>query len=365
MDENVYAIPKIGSFFNNRFICVKLQMDQRPGDADVIRASYQEAIDVNNSYHVVAYPTCLFFDRDGRLVRREIGYTDQTAFLSLGADVLDTAKNYYHLIREFNLGKLNDKETMLLANTALSLGDSAQGEKIANSYIRKLVASNPFDRDKIRFIHENTKLPQDAGFAFFYKCQDTIDKIMEDDTYAQGVVTKAIIEEMIMPELKKLEMDQGAIPDWVTLQRRIEGKYGERFGEHAVIVARANWAGQHRDWEQWARYYVMCEEIFGDKAHSGIWVAYHLNSVAWTVFVYSKNHEALNYAAAWCGRAVLMDPEPNYIDTYANILYKLGKSDPAIAWESIAAKLSPTDEKIQSRFVKMKKGEPTWPEGNY
>jgi hypothetical protein len=51
------------------------------------------------------------------------------------------------------------------------------------------------------------------------------------------------------------------------------------------------------------------------------------------------------------------------MDTYANILYKMGKKDDAITWEQKAADLSASaDEKAgyQATIDKMKKGEKTW-----
>ena len=51
-----------------------------------------------------------------------------------------------------------------------------------------------------------------------------------------------------------------------------------------------------------------------------------------------------------------------YIDTYANLLYKLGKKDEAITWEQKALDLAPEGEKksYEETLDKMKKGEKTW-----
>jgi hypothetical protein len=51
-----------------------------------------------------------------------------------------------------------------------------------------------------------------------------------------------------------------------------------------------------------------------------------------------------------------------FVDTYANILYKLGKKDDAIALETKAVGLVPDADKssYQETLGKMKKGEKTW-----
>ena len=60
---------------------------------------------------------------------------------------------------------------------------------------------------------------------------------------------------------------------------------------------------------------------------------------------------------------------PLYIDTYANLLYKMGETTEALKWQELAVTksreldLGKGDiEDIQENFEKMKKGEPTWPE---
>jgi hypothetical protein len=51
-----------------------------------------------------------------------------------------------------------------------------------------------------------------------------------------------------------------------------------------------------------------------------------------------------------------------FIDTYANILYKLGKKEEAISWEEKAVTLvGEADKKsYQETLDKMKRGEKTW-----
>jgi hypothetical protein len=48
------------------------------------------------------------------------------------------------------------------------------------------------------------------------------------------------------------------------------------------------------------------------------------------------------------------------MDTYANVLYKLGNKEEAMKWQETATKESPGDAEIQSNFQKMKLGKPTW-----
>ena len=67
-------------------------------------------------------------------------------------------------------------------------------------------------------------------------------------------------------------------------------------------------------------------------------------------------------ALEWSKRSLKENNEPAFIDTYANLLYKLGKKDEAIIWEQKAFDLAPESDRrdIQETLDKMKAGEKTW-----
>ncbi|MNV76717.1 hypothetical protein D3C71_1700890 [compost metagenome] len=89
-----------------------------------------------------------------------------------------------------------------------------------------------------------------------------------------------------------------------------------------------------------------------------------LNSFAWTVFENCEDAECVASAMAWSKRSVedTQSKEPAFLDTYANLLYKMGKKEEAIAMQKKAVELVPAAEKAnyQTTLDKMQKGEKTW-----
>ncbi|WP_431294700.1 hypothetical protein [Pedobacter sp. P26] len=85
-----------------------------------------------------------------------------------------------------------------------------------------------------------------------------------------------------------------------------------------------------------------------------------LNSFAWTVFENCKDANCITEALSWSKRSVdeTQSKEPAYLDTYANLLYKLGKKDQAIAMQQKAVDLVTAENKAQYQVTleKMKKG---------
>jgi tetratricopeptide (TPR) repeat protein len=91
-----------------------------------------------------------------------------------------------------------------------------------------------------------------------------------------------------------------------------------------------------------------------------------MNTDAWAIFQYSNNKSELTKALGWSKESLKDEKAPNsnyaFIDTYANLLYKLGNQKEAIFWEEKALSLCPADEKssYEATLDKMKKGERTW-----
>jgi tetratricopeptide (TPR) repeat protein len=87
-----------------------------------------------------------------------------------------------------------------------------------------------------------------------------------------------------------------------------------------------------------------------------------LNNYAWTLFQNCNDMACVAKALEWSKNSFKDNNEPAFIDTYANLLYKLGKKDEAITWEQKAMDLAPENDKqiFQETIDKMKKGEKTW-----
>ncbi|MDP4291230.1 MAG: hypothetical protein Q8908_09125, partial [Bacteroidota bacterium] len=91
-----------------------------------------------------------------------------------------------------------------------------------------------------------------------------------------------------------------------------------------------------------------------------------LNQIAWELFLKTTDNVALRNALAWSKRSLEFAPDnAAYLDTYANLLYKLGQKQEAINTEKEALRL--TDKKdaeaykgAEDTLRKMTAGEKTW-----
>lgn len=72
LSANVFPKAEVGEYYNNNFICVKLDMDKK------------ENHDFAKTYMVTAYPTLLYIDGEGKLVHKALGGRDVEGFIKEG-----------------------------------------------------------------------------------------------------------------------------------------------------------------------------------------------------------------------------------------------------------------------------------------
>jgi hypothetical protein len=87
-----------------------------------------------------------------------------------------------------------------------------------------------------------------------------------------------------------------------------------------------------------------------------------LNDWAWSMFKHSDINRELTIALSWSDSAIRKSDKPKaaYLDTYANLLYKVGNKADAIPWEQKAAMSDSADPDIRTNLEKMQNGQPTW-----
>jgi hypothetical protein len=87
-----------------------------------------------------------------------------------------------------------------------------------------------------------------------------------------------------------------------------------------------------------------------------------VNNCTWEIFQYSKKKKELDTAISWIDSYLSMSSKsnPQVMDTKANLLYKLGKTNEALTLEAQSCRLAKNNKDIQRNFENMKNGLPTW-----
>lgn len=369
MDRTIYPSSAVGDVINQRFVSVRVQMDSTENDNSETKAGYQEANYIKNSFGVKDLPTYLFFTPNGDIVHKDISYKTEEEFIKLSTDALDSSKQFFTLFQKYLCGNLRYEQMPFLTNIALRINEKSIADSVAenylNNYLLKAPDSEILTKNNIEFIYSNTKKTSDKGFKFVYTHLEKINEVMGVKRYAQDFI-EPIIRQEIYRKLwkdKKQSCPLTLYPNWKKIKLSIQHSYNLDFANRTVLDAQIAWYTSRKDWVNYCKKVILRVNRYGPfgpipSAH------FRWNWSAWALFEHSTNADQLTKGLTWSKKAISLSPVliAGYLDTYANLLYKLSKVKEAIAWQEKAVKLEPTNEELIESLRKMKKGEKTWQE---
>jgi len=300
---------------------------------------------------------------------REILKIPATQIRTIHSRLWPTTKNYALAAKNFNLKIADSGKTDLatrvsfynqrkkdsahlraLALTAAAEQDSASlmGRRYANEYIQLI--HNPFALTNLKFINRFTGSIEDKGFNILLNNLKKVNNILGSDV-AERTIIKAIENDLVKPEIKN------AAFDYHDLINTAFNRYGS-IGQEAVMQSLVAYAVKQQNWKIFSE---LAEKWFDEYGSKRQWVNdFILNDFAWATFQGSSDISALKAALKMSAKTIINDPPAIWIDTYANLLYKLGRNTEAIEWEKKAANIAPLEPSIKTNFEKMQRGEKTW-----
>lgn len=410
MSQHIFPQQEIGDYFNAHFISVAVQMDQTAHDSKQIQQWYTAARSLNEKYSIELYPTYLFFSPDGLPIHRIVGgANDAKGFLAKVQDVFSFDRQYYPLIGHYK-EHFGDSLFLRKALTiALDAGDQVNASTIGDKYMDCL--KDPYAPDNIRFIVQLTKTCRDRAFnillanptrankglgenayteqflrimiarnladSIFYKVHESIDWTLvvsqlknEYPTLGNGddvvKVAEAILKKYI--EKKKLEpLYSVDVPpvSWGEVIKEIKKRYKGLDVDQLLAKDKIEFYKYRKNYPEFEKAVFAYAQQYETRLSKK-----ELNSLAWDdIFLYSKDKETLQLGLRLSKQTITNYPDADiaHVDTYANLLYKLGNKKEAIVWEKKALDIRNTipggdAKEFEITLDKMEKGEKTWPD---
>jgi hypothetical protein len=171
---------------------------------------------------------------------------------------------------------------------------------------------------------------------------------------AEQHIAKILLNEYVLPQIANAGRFE---PSWKSIHRVIAGQYPD-WADEMTARGKILYYQRQGDWSGFQKAIIPFMEQYG--AHAG---GIELNDYARNVFQNCKDMSCVSMALDWSRRAMELYPKaPFFMDTYANILYKMGKKDEALVWEQKAIDAAGPQAKYQyeNMLAKMQKGEKTW-----
>lgn len=320
MVKNVFPNDTIGTFYNQNFINASFDMENGEGT------------DIAKKYDVQCYPTFIFLSSDGKLLHRVSGAYPVKKFLEAGKEAIVPEKQYSFFNDKYEAGAISRIELIsyMTLRQASCLG--IQDEK------DKFYSIKPEAQDSLNWfvmrnfgveLHSsefNDLVSKRDSFYILYK-KDAVDEVIVasfSDALGRMVYYSMEIDTVeykdIISELKKLDLKSAGKVICET--------------DLGFYTRTENWTGYAATSVEYVEKYVPKDEE----------EYMNLNNLAWPFYEHVEDAKYLEIAVGWAKRSVDLRQEYFNTDTYAALLYKVGKKAEAKAAAEKAIELAKKTE---------------------
>ncbi|MBK8489805.1 MAG: thioredoxin fold domain-containing protein [Saprospirales bacterium] len=293
MSKNVFTDGSVGSYFNQHFINVKMDME------------HGEGVALAQKYEVRAYPTLLFIDGDGELVHRAVGYHASDAFLDLGAVAQDESQNMGGMDRRYEKG---DRSPDFLFQYAMTKADAMDPsyQEVVGAYMDSQL---DWGTDKTReFIFRFAEEVDSPLFAYILDNRSDFETQFGEEQVA-GRVMNAVGSLLYEQENEAENMERAS-----EIFQQFDSENAERMNL------------------EFQMYFYLVRQMTDEYAKTAVdlYTKYPpegwqpLNEAAWSFYETVDNEEYLKVALGWAEKSVKMEKNYYNTDTVAALYYKLG-----------------------------------------
>lgn len=389
MSNEIFPLAEVGKVYNTNFICY--QIDAEKG----------EGIEIAKKYDVKAYPTYLFVKADGLLFSRSMSSMGAEAFIGISKKALmdindpkplpewekeyilkenDTIflKKYIGKRRELGLSFVTQFDNYLqlipeidrTSDYVANLYYELEKHLKINSFAYGNLANNrnKFDVKYSKIIDQTLE----AGIL------NTLDEAAESKD--EKLLEKVMTTFDQLPQLPNLKDKEVLYMQYYEKIGEFEKclQYGIDFCNNKIMKMNPDSIFKNDE-----MYLQLLEKRFvsGEMSQNELdqivalrkFMAHserdkysgYLTGIAYRVFETVSDVNTLRNALSWTARSLELNPNtPRIMDLYANLLYKLGRKNEALAKENEAlemAKKTNADSKaIEEAIKKINAGEKTW-----
>ncbi|GGD63481.1 hypothetical protein GCM10011514_29400 [Emticicia aquatilis] len=365
MSAKVFTDPSVGEKFNESFINYKIDAEKGEG------------IELAKTYAITAYPTYLFVNAGGELVYRSIGAMSADKFINESEKALVAGKSYkssVELEKEFKEGK-RDADFLYEYMKRKSLNGS-ESSALLDEYLTAIPTSLYKTEKVLALISENIGTIESKAFVIL---RDALDRYLNMTTSQQKYVLngiskakrntfkkavdsrdKALLERLIdavratsyseagfEAEEKQFRLEYAKITrdgdNFKKIATKESAKLMAKTSEDLVAetqmkIINFKEGAKAKNIDESTPQFKMILDNLTDNAQKI--TSFQLNEYAWGYVQMINTPKDLEEALKWSERAIELVESPANLDTYANLLSKLGRKKEAIKAEKRAIKLA-------------------------
>lgn len=177
MSAKVFTDSEVGSFYNNNFINVKIDMEKGEG------------LKLRSDYLVTAYPTLLFINPNGEIIQKKVGALNAKDFLLLGKSAFRNYDRSELYSKQYDEG---NREITFLQTYVRSLNNAEKSPiKVANDFINN--HKGPYTDQELLLIYEAAVEVDSKVFEEFLKHYKDISPLVDIQALEDKILKACIV----------------------------------------------------------------------------------------------------------------------------------------------------------------------------
>ncbi len=301
MAKNIFTNDTVADFYNKNFITAKIDMEKGEG------------VDIANKYGIQAFPTLLYLNASGEQMHRVCGAAESQEFISIGENALNPATQLAFYTKKFNAEKVSPR----FAREYFDMMKNAcqSNEPAINKYFADVKPNEFTSSENWEIIYQYLSNYSSKAFQDFEKERATFVSLYGSDSVDMKI--NQIYENGLYASIRKQDKKNSE-----SIKAKLRAT-GIKDAEKTILESDIYQAEEEGEWTSYAS---LAMEFVGAYVAED---AVELNKYAWAFYEHIDDIEMLKHAESWAKTAVELDGNYANTDTYAAVLYKLGKKKEA------------------------------------
>lgn len=320
MSANMFTNDSIADYYNNTFICASFDMEKGEG------------MNLRRKYAVNAYPSLIFITPDENMVHERVGAPQKVSdYFQMARVALNPDEGLAAYLKKYKAG---NNSPQFIQTYLVRLAEAYMPVNLVlKKYFATQSEADLFNRVNWNLIYNFVNYDNDneATFDFLFKHRAEYAKL-----YSKDSVNNKISEVVIMSLRGVANGNPNPkIADSVFKAEKDKVKSsGFEGAEKVIFTADLEWLqnkGKTKEFLDLA--YENMDKYYSEDPRM-------LSRVSWIVSSMTTDLKYLGKALSWSKKSISIRAEPFNTDTYASILFKMGKKEEAIKQEKKVIELA-------------------------
>lgn len=302
MVDSVYTDPEVGSFYNQRFVCIKMDMEK-------------EGKELNKKLRVKTFPTLVYFDSTAAIMMHRVaGKRGRQELIQTGQDALDSARNLRAYEQRYFAKRGSAKEYAVYFKMLDQAG--LENQPAINAYLSDLPNEAMLQYDNWRILYDLFRDSEASAFQRVLLMRPEFAKKYTADSIDNKILT--VYNGDLMTRVQKLDT-----AGYQSMIAKLE-KSKLDIADKIIAYAELNRAKMKSDWKKYQELAVPFIESYCTDDYR------RLNEVAYNFYERANDPGLVNKAIVWSEKAVSMQDNIRHNHTLASLYYKAGRKKAAM-----------------------------------